>query len=158
MGQWNPDLIPNLHGMRAIVTGSNSGIGRSTARELARKGATVVLACRDLAKATTCARRHPRGRAGCQCRDRQARSGRPFQRARICPTRVRSRHTVGHPDQQRRPASAQAADIGRWIGIDLGRESSRPLCIDRPAPSSIARRAGGTRRVGFRPSRTSRPN
>ena len=34
-----------------IVTGGNSGIGRQTALELARRGAHVVLACRDLAKA-----------------------------------------------------------------------------------------------------------
>ena len=45
--------MPDLSGHRAIVTGGNSGIGRATARELARKGATVVLACRDLRKAQT---------------------------------------------------------------------------------------------------------
>ena len=53
MTHWRPALIPDLHGKRAIVTGSNSGIGRSAARELARHGATVVLACRDLRKAAT---------------------------------------------------------------------------------------------------------
>ena len=51
MSHWRPALIPDLHGKRAVVTGGNSGLGRSAARELARFGADVVLACRDLKKA-----------------------------------------------------------------------------------------------------------
>ncbi|XP_017846266.1 retinol dehydrogenase 12-like [Drosophila busckii] len=34
-------------GKVVIVTGSNTGIGKETARELARRGATVYMACRD---------------------------------------------------------------------------------------------------------------
>lgn len=39
-----------MQGKICIVTGATSGIGRATARALARRGATVVLICRDRAK------------------------------------------------------------------------------------------------------------
>lgn len=41
----------DLRGKNAVVTGGNSGIGFVTARELARGGARVTLACRNEAKA-----------------------------------------------------------------------------------------------------------
>jgi NAD(P)-dependent dehydrogenase (short-subunit alcohol dehydrogenase family) len=40
-----------MEGKICIVTGSNTGIGKETARGLAARGATVVLACRSLEKA-----------------------------------------------------------------------------------------------------------
>jgi NAD(P)-dependent dehydrogenase (short-subunit alcohol dehydrogenase family) len=40
-----------MNGKVCVVTGSNTGIGKETARGLAQRGARVVLACRDVAKA-----------------------------------------------------------------------------------------------------------
>lgn len=47
---WTVAQIPSQAGRRALVTGANSGIGYHTALELARKGAHVLLGCRDRAK------------------------------------------------------------------------------------------------------------
>lgn len=40
----------NMQGKVCLVTGSSSGIGKVTARELARMGASVVMVCRNRAK------------------------------------------------------------------------------------------------------------
>ena len=41
----------DLTGRIFIVTGANSGIGKETTKELARRKARIILACRDLKKA-----------------------------------------------------------------------------------------------------------
>ena len=47
MANWTISAIPDQHGRRALITGANSGIGYYAALELARKGAHILLACRD---------------------------------------------------------------------------------------------------------------
>lgn len=55
--------IPSLTEKVAIVTGANSGLGFETSRILAKHGARVIMACRDLRKAEEAAneirRNHP---------------------------------------------------------------------------------------------------
>jgi len=49
--RWTAAAMPDQSGRVALVTGANSGLGLASARALVAKGATVVLACRSLAKA-----------------------------------------------------------------------------------------------------------
>jgi len=49
--KWKTEDIPDLSGKMIIVTGANSGIGYEAAKELARKGARIILACRDMGRA-----------------------------------------------------------------------------------------------------------
>jgi len=54
---WTENDVPDQTGRVAVVTGSNTGLGYDTARALAARGATVVMACRDTAKADAAAAR-----------------------------------------------------------------------------------------------------
>lgn len=48
---WTETDIPDQTGRVGVVTGGNGGLGRETARALAGRGALVIMAARDLAKA-----------------------------------------------------------------------------------------------------------
>ncbi|MFC7448757.1 oxidoreductase [Rhodococcus daqingensis] len=50
--KWTSADLPSFEGRTVVVTGANSGLGLATTRELARVGARVVLAVRDVARGT----------------------------------------------------------------------------------------------------------
>ena len=49
---WTRDLIPDQTGRTAVITGANSGIGFVVATELARRGADIIMVCRNPERAT----------------------------------------------------------------------------------------------------------
>jgi len=51
MAAWTAADVPSQTGRVAVITGGNTGLGFETARVLADRGARVVVACRDPAKA-----------------------------------------------------------------------------------------------------------
>lgn len=50
MSNWDSSTIPALDGKVIIVTGANSGLGFGSTKELAHKGATVIMAVRNTDK------------------------------------------------------------------------------------------------------------
>ena len=57
MSKWTTANIPDQTGRTAVITGANTGLGYETAAALAAKGASVVLAVRNLDKGKEAARR-----------------------------------------------------------------------------------------------------
>lgn len=57
MTVWTPADAPDQTGRTALVTGANSGLGLQTTLALARKGARVLMACRDAARGQAALRR-----------------------------------------------------------------------------------------------------
>jgi NAD(P)-dependent dehydrogenase (short-subunit alcohol dehydrogenase family) len=55
--KWTERDIPDQKGRVAVITGANTGLGFATARALAKHGATVVLAVRDVDKGKQAAAR-----------------------------------------------------------------------------------------------------
>ena len=139
----NPDTAQRLAGEVAIVTGASSGIGAATARELARQGATVVLAARRVDELTAQAEviRAEGGEAVAMPTD-------VGDAAQVEALAERTREAFGRIDVvvnnagvswSRRMADTSMADVERLIGVNL----LGAMLLTRAAlPGMLARRHG----------------
>ena len=125
----------DLSGKRALVTGGASGIGVETVRALAKAGAEVTIAARDVDAGEQVAtetgateRRLPRPRQARVRRGLRPRLGRP----------------AAHPGQQRRRDGDPGAHAQRRRAGDAVRDQPRRALRARARP---ARRAGGRGRA-----------
>jgi NAD(P)-dependent dehydrogenase (short-subunit alcohol dehydrogenase family) len=57
MTNWTAADLPSFDGRTVIITGANGGLGEVTARELARVGATIIMAVRNTGKGEAAAAR-----------------------------------------------------------------------------------------------------
>jgi len=48
--RWEQENVPQQSGKIVIITGANSGVGSEAARIMVQKGATVIMACRNMEK------------------------------------------------------------------------------------------------------------
>jgi NAD(P)-dependent dehydrogenase (short-subunit alcohol dehydrogenase family) len=80
--RWTTADIPDQRGRTVLITGANAGIGYHTARQLAAKGATVLLASRD----------PERGRAAHACIQAAA----PTARVKVVTLDLADLDSVGH--------------------------------------------------------------
>ncbi|MEL7235186.1 MAG: SDR family NAD(P)-dependent oxidoreductase, partial [Chloroflexota bacterium] len=48
--KWTQNDIPDLTGKLVVITGANSGLGFESTKAIAAKGATIVMACRNMEK------------------------------------------------------------------------------------------------------------
>src|SRR5260370_19764870 len=89
--KWTSGEVPGQQGRLAVVTGANTGLGFETARVLAVRGASVVLAVRDTGKGKRAAARiagtAPRADVTVQPLDLAS-----LESVRAAPAELRARH------------------------------------------------------------------
>ena len=137
-GSWTEADVPVQRGRTAVVTGANTGLGFETARVLAGRGARVVLACRDLARAKEAAARilgGPSQPAGASPPDVQAVRLDLASLASVREAAEEIDAAYGPVDLLVNNAGVMWTPLRRTADgfeLQLG-VNHRPLCADRPA-------------------------
>ena len=133
-------MTRDLESKTFVVTGANTGIGKITARELARRGAHVILACRSRAKTEPVLAeiKAETGNSNIELVELDLADldvGAPLRRGA-----ARAQDSDPRPDQQRRPRRPTRFDQGR-LRARVRHEPPRSL----PVHPSAARSDQGER-------------
>ena len=140
MHAWSARHVPAQGGKVAVVTGANSGLGWQLAETLAAKGATVVMGCRDAARATggRCDSPAP---SRCPRRSRRARPRRSRVDRALRGRCGRTPWARRYPLQQRRRDVPATASYARRLRDAVRHQPPRPFRAHRPSAARVARRA-----------------
>ncbi|MGY2737135.1 NAD(P)-dependent dehydrogenase (short-subunit alcohol dehydrogenase family) [Sphingomonas sp. UYP23] len=172
---WTTSDIPDQTGRRAIVTGGNSGIGWYTALELARAGAEVTIASRDVGKAAAAADRIRAAVPAAQIRTgaldlARLASVRAFAQSQLDAARpidmlVNNAGVMALPERRTSPDGHELQFATNVLGPFVLTGLLLPLILDAPVPrvvtvSSYAHTQGGPTPIedleserGYRPVR-----
>ena len=139
--RWTAADLPSFSGRTVVVTGANSGIGLVASRELARAGARVVMAVRDIAKGEQA--------AATVTGEREVRR---LDLADLSSVRAFAGEWDGDIDVLVNNAGVMAIPLSRTadgIRDAVRHQSSRSLRTDEPAPAAChrSRRHSGIRRA-----------
>jgi NAD(P)-dependent dehydrogenase (short-subunit alcohol dehydrogenase family) len=148
-GNWTEQHIPDQRGRVAIITGANTGLGFETARALAERGATVVLAVRDVDKGKQAAARIAATARSTSARSTSARST-SARSTSARSTTTRSTTTTGSTTVGRvGDVIVQALDL---TSLDSVRAAAADLRAAHPRIDLLINNAG----VMYTPKRTTR--
>ncbi len=143
---WTAADIPDQSGRTALVTGANGGLGQETARELARKGAHVVIAARNQEKAAAAEAdiRAELPDASLEVIELDLGS---LDSVRAAAEATLAKHeTLDLLDQQRRADGDARGPDRRRLRDAARRQPPRPLGADREADAGRPPGAGAARR------------
>ena len=150
--------MPDQSGRTAVVTGANSGLGLVTARELARAGATVVMACRDRGRGERALADVAAAAPDAEVELERLDLARPRVRSRAGGEALRRAGADRPANQQRGRHGAPARRDRRRLRAPARHQPSWSLRAHGPAARAAARGAGSAGRHGHEPDAPGRPD
>jgi NAD(P)-dependent dehydrogenase (short-subunit alcohol dehydrogenase family) len=130
--KWTERDVPDQKGRVAVVTGANTGLGFETARVLAERGASVVLAVRDVENGKRAAARIAETAPGADLTVQEL-DLTSLESVRIAVAELRPAPEDRSTDQQRRRDDSAEANHPRRVRAAVRHQPPRALRAHRTA-------------------------